>query len=63
MAGFDRDAARTKLHVPDAYAVEAMIAVGRPGNVVDLPEELREREIPTGRNPVATFSCEGPFAL
>ena len=63
MAGFDRDAARTKLLVPDAYAVEAMIAVGRPGNVVDLPEDLREREVPTGRNPVASFSCEGPFAL
>ncbi|MDA1232452.1 MAG: nitroreductase family protein [Planctomycetota bacterium] len=63
MGGFDRDATRVRLQVPDDYAVEAMIAVGRPGNLDDLPEELREREIPTGRNPVASFTCEGPFAL
>lgn len=63
MAGFDRDAARTMLNVPDDYTVEAMIAVGRPGKIEDLPEELREREIPTGRNPVEAFSCEGPFSL
>lgn len=61
MAGFDRDAARTKLTIPEAYAVEAMIAVGRPGSVDDLPDELREREIPTDRNPVSSFSCEGRF--
>ncbi len=63
MAGFDRAAARTMLNVPETYAVEAMIAVGRPGHVEGLPEELREREIPTDRNPVSAFSCEGLFTL
>jgi nitroreductase len=63
MAGFDRDRARTALHVPDDYAVEAMIAIGRPGNADDLPPELRQREIPSGRKPVAEFIREGPFAF
>jgi len=63
MGGFNRDLARTMLDVPEDYSVEAMIAVGRPGTIEDLPAELRTREIPTGRNPVKAFSCEGPFAL
>jgi nitroreductase len=63
MAGFDREKARTTLNVPDDYDVEAMIAVGRPGEIEELPEELRPRETPSGRNPVEAFSCEGPFTL
>lgn len=63
MAGFDREIARSSLRVPEDYTIEAMIAVGRPGEIEDLPEELREREIPSGRNPVEMFSCEGPFSL
>ena len=63
MAGFDREQARTKLNVPDDYDVEAMIAVGCPGEIEELPEELRQREIPSGRNPVEAFACEGPYAI
>ena len=63
MAGFDREKARTKLRVPDDYAVEAMIAIGRPGNPEELPPELRQREKPSDRRPVKELICEGPFAL
>jgi nitroreductase len=63
MAGFDRGKARTDLHVPDDYDVEAMIAIGRPGDPDDLPPELREREKVSGRKPVAQFVREGPFAF
>jgi nitroreductase len=63
MAGFDRDKARTSLDVPDDYAVEAMIALGRPGDPAELPEELRDREMPSGRKPVAEFVREGAFAF
>ncbi len=63
MAGFDRDRARSELSVPDDYAVEAMIALGKPGDVADLPESLREREAPSGRTPVEKIICEGPFAF
>src|SRR3954465_10196555 len=40
MAGFDRGKARATLGVPDDYDVEAMVAVGRPGDPDELPPEL-----------------------
>lgn len=64
MAGFDRGRARRDLHIPDEYDVEAMVAVGRPGNPDDLPERLRDMDrTPTGRKPIGEFTAEGPFAF
>jgi hypothetical protein len=63
MAGFDFEKARVMLHVPEHFAVAAMLALGRPGNPVDLPAELREREKLSGRRPVLESICEGPFNL
>jgi nitroreductase len=63
MAGFDREKARAALSVPDDYAVEAMVAIGHPGDPDALPEALREREVPTGRMPISEFTREGPFAF
>ncbi len=61
MQGFDYDLARTSLGIPDGYDVEAMAAVGRPGRVEDLPENLQKREIPSGRRTADTTVCAGPF--
>lgn len=61
MAGFDRDAARQRLDVPDDFTVEAMIVIGKPGDPADLPKELQEREAPSGRKRVDQIICEGPF--
>ena len=61
MAGFDFERAHATLHVPEHFAVAAMIALGRPGNPADLPEQLREREAPSGRRPVRDSICEGPY--
>lgn len=63
MAGFDRDKARAELRIPDDYAVEAMIALGHPGNPDDLPDGIREREVPSGRKPIQEIICEGPFTF
>jgi nitroreductase len=63
MQGFDYERARTDLQVPDGYQVEAMAAVGRPGSIEDLPEQLRLRETPSDRRPLAASVCEGPFSL
>ena len=63
MAGFDRGKARAALKVPDDYDVEAMVAVGRPGDPEELPEELQSREIPSDRMPVSDFVREGSFAF
>jgi len=63
MQGFDYDKARTALKIPDGFQVEAMIAVGKPGDPSSLPEKLRERESPNDRRPVGQTVCEGTWAL
>jgi nitroreductase len=63
MAGFDREKARTDLKVPDDFQPEAMIAIGRPGDTDDLPENLRGGEVPSGRKPIREFAREGAFAF
>lgn len=60
MQGFDYDKARQVLKLPDHIAVEAMVAVGHPGDPAELPEGMREREVPSGRKPVAEIAFEGP---
>lgn len=63
MVGFDAAAAHEKLNVPDGYAVDAMFAVGHPGDPAQLPGMWREKETPGGRKPVREIACEGPFAF
>ena len=63
MAGFDYEKARKNLKVPDDYSVEAMIAIGCPGDPGQLSDQLRERETPSSRNPVKELICEGEFTL
>jgi nitroreductase len=61
MAGFDYDRARTELGVPEDHAVEAMIAIGHPGKLEDLPEPFRAREVKSLRRPVREVLFEGRF--
>ena len=63
MQGFDFQKARAALSIPDDYAVSAMFAAGKPGDVNDLPPELREREKPSPRKPVSEIICEGRFSF
>ncbi len=62
MQGFNYDRAKEELGVPDGYDVEAMIAVGRPGDAEDLPQQLQEREQPSQRKKVGEFAFEGGWA-
>jgi len=61
MQGFSYDRAKEDLGVPDGYEVEAMIAVGRPGEPDGLPQALQEREQPSQRKKVGEFAFEGGF--
>jgi nitroreductase len=61
MGGFDKERAVTELKVPSGYRPEAAIAIGRHGDKSLLPENLREREAPNGRNPQREFVFEGDF--
>jgi len=49
MQGFDYDRARRELKIPDEFEIEAMVAVGKPGDKTALPEKLQESESPNER--------------
>ena len=62
MGGFDREKAIAALGVPaDRYEIIAAFVVGRRGNPADLPEDLRQREVPSLRKPLAEVAVEGRF--
>ena len=61
MQGFNYDQAGTELIVSDEYQVEAMIAIGRPGNKEELPPDLQEREFPSDRKKLEDIVFEGGF--
>lgn len=61
MSGFDYEKAREILKIPDNYEVEAMFAVGKPGNKEDLPKELQEKEIISDRKKISEIAFEGKF--
>jgi nitroreductase len=63
MQGFDYERARTALNIPEGFRVEAMAAVGKPGDPSVLPEELRKRESPGDRRKLDQTICEGPFCF
>ena len=61
MGGFDREAARRVLKVPDDLQLEVVIAVGRRGDPAGLPEWAMAREQPNDRRPLAELAREGTF--
>lgn len=61
MSGFDVEKASTVLRVPEGFAVEIAIAVGRKGDGANLPADLLQREQPSGRSPVGDFVARGLF--
>ena len=63
MQGFDYERARIALEIPEEYQVEAMAAIGRPGRMEELPEQLQARETPNDRRSLTQSVCEGPFSL
>jgi len=61
MAGFDYERARTELAIPAEFDPCAMVAIGHPGQVSELPDQLRKMETPSPRRPVKDSIFEGPF--
>lgn len=62
MAGFEWDRVHEALGVPAAeFDAEAMVAVGERAAPETLPEDLREREVPSGRKPLAEVVSNGRF--
>ncbi len=60
MAGFDAKHARELFGVPDGFTPIAMIAVGYPGSIEQLPAKLQEREhLPRRRKPIEEIAFAG----
>ena len=64
LAGFDVEAARAALAIPADFEPVVVVAVGSPGEVADLPEDLRARETaPRLRRPLAELVHAGAWGL
>lgn len=63
MEGFDYQKAREVLEIPELFQVEAMIVIGKKGNKEDLPEGLREKDVPSIRKPLSEIVMEGKFRV
>ncbi|XVJ70389.1 MAG: nitroreductase family protein [Rhizobacter sp.] len=61
IGGFNRDAARQTLGIPDGFHVEVAIAIGRQAQADTLPEDLRQREVPNQRQPLKDIVARGRF--
>jgi len=63
IGGFDREKARDVLQIPQDYNVEIAIAVGKQADAASLSDELREREQPNHRKPLAALVAKGTFTF
>jgi nitroreductase len=53
IGGFDHAATRERLSIPDELAIEAIVALGRQGDLETLDPEFHDAETPNGRRPLA----------
>lgn len=63
MEGFDYEALKQALQIPDSFTVEAMIAIGKQGDKGELSEALRKREVPSTRKPLNDIISKGTFSF
>src|SRR3982074_2462240 len=62
MGGFNVEAARERLGIPEGWEPVSMIALGYPGNAESLPESMRERETARrSRKPLEQFVFSGKW--
>ena len=61
MTGLNFDGVRELLGIPDGFRIECAVAIGRIGDRDQLPEGLREREVPSPRKPLSELAFNGHF--
>ncbi len=59
MQGFDYDAVARDLRIPNTFTVEAMVAIGKPGQKELLPHDLQDMEEPSARKPLESLISRG----
>ena len=63
MGGFEGAKLAPALGLPEGHVIHAVVAVGKQGDVAELPEKLQEREKPSPRRPVAEVAGHGKFTV
>lgn len=63
IGGYNRDLARETLGIPEDFALEALIALGRQGGVDTLDEDFHAQEKPNARKPLAEIVFAGAFGI
>jgi len=61
MAGFSEKKAAKNLKIPEGYEVEAMIAIGKPGEISGIHERMQKQEKPNARKPTSQIVANGKF--
>ena len=61
MTGVDFEAAAKAVNLPEGFRIDAAVALGYHGDPAQLPEQMREREVPSGRKTLAETLVHGPF--
>ena len=59
MWGVHHDKASEGLGLGDEYTLQAMVAIGHPGQLADLPEKYQEREVPSPRKSIDEIAFAG----
>jgi len=63
IGGFNKEAARQQLEIPEGYHLEIAIAVGKQGSLDTLAPEFHPREVPSSRLPLERLVAEGRFSF
>lgn len=63
MEGFDYDALKRNLDIPDSYTIQAMIAIGKQGDSDTLPADLKEKEVVSDRKLLSSIIGQGKFSF
>ena len=63
IGGYDRALARKTLNIPEGFALEALIAIGRQGSLDTLDEDFHVQERPSARRPLADSVFSGAFGV
>ena len=61
MGGFEADKLAPALGLPEGHVIHAVVAVGKQGDVAELPEKLQAREMPSPRRAVTEVAGRGRF--
>jgi nitroreductase len=59
MWGVEHDLAPAVLNLGQVYKLQAMVAIGRPGDKQDLSQPLQDREVPSSRKALSQLAFAG----